>query len=185
MTRSLLVPAVVALALATTGLTAGAASADVVGTVTNTVVPGGALTVTGTAVSAGATGTPGAFGAAPTVSALSVSDLTGTSNGWRVVATYSAPATNALLGGATVQDVGGANVEVSTSYVSGAVATGDITRVTDQPLTSPLTVASTNAGKAGSGVTALTAAYKVRLPETSKIGEVFGGTVTYTVLSAR
>jgi hypothetical protein len=107
---------------------------------------------------------------------LTVSDTTGTTNGWAVTATYTDPALGTPLGAS--------NVAVSAAGVTGSVPGSALSLALDQPLTSPVTVASTGLAT-GAGVTAMTASYKVKVPATAVVGNVFGGTVTYTVASVR
>lgn len=167
-----------ALALSVTG--AGAASAaDGTGSVTDSLagtVVSGLLTVAGTGASVALSGTPGAWTDAVGATVITVSDLTGTDAGWSVTATYAAPAVGA--------GIGGENVKVSATSVTGDLTSTAINPATDAALSTPVTVASTGAA-AGTGVTAFIAKYKVRLPATASVGDVFGGTVTYTVASVR
>lgn len=111
---------------------------------------------------------------------------TGTANGRAVTATYTDPAAAVLAAG--TKALGGANVEVSAANVVpdalGGVLSSNVATVTDQPLTTPVTVASTTTNS-GSGVTAMTGSYKIRIPQTAVTSAVYGGTVTYTVASVR
>jgi hypothetical protein len=181
-TRTRLVAAGVSgVALACTPLAAFAGSGT--GTVTTTVAAtatSGALTVAGAGAAVAVSQAPGTFGTTLGATVLTVSDLTGTTNGWEVTATYSDPVTGTGLGGA--------NVEVTSSNVVpdalGGVLANKVTLVTDQPLTTPVTVLTTGLNS-GAGVTAATTALKVRVPQTAQTGQVFGGTVTYTVASVR
>ncbi|HMC70868.1 MAG TPA: hypothetical protein VKJ07_17045 [Mycobacteriales bacterium] len=181
-TRSRLVVAGVAgVTLACTPLAAFAGSGT--GTVTTTVTAtatSGALTIAGTGVAVSVSTAPGTFSSSIGATVLSVSDLTGTTNGWAVTATYSDPAVGAGLGAD--------NVEVSTSNVVpnalGGVLASNVTTVTDQLLSTPVTVLTTGSNS-GAGVTAATAAVKVRVPQTAQTGSVYGGVVTYTVASVR
>jgi hypothetical protein len=182
-TRSRLVAAGVSgLALACTPLAAfGATSGtgSVTTTVTATTVPG-ALTIAGTGVAVGVNQAPGTFGGTLGATALTVTDTTGTTNGWAVTATYSDPVAGTGLGAA--------NVAVSTSNVVpnvlGGVLASNVTTVTDQVLSTPVTVLTTGLNS-GAGITAATASVKVRIPQTAQVGDVFGGVVTYTVASVR
>jgi hypothetical protein len=172
--------ALVATTLAVVLSGAGAASASSgTGTVADnlvaTVVPG-VLTLAGVGASVALAPTPGVWSASTGATVLTVSDTTGTTNGWAVTATYSDPLTGTALGAA--------NVAVSAAGVTGTVPGSALSLATDQPLTSPVTVASTGAAT-GAGVTAMTASYKVKVPATAVVGNVFGGTVTYTVASVR
>ena len=154
------------------------------GTVTTvvaaTTIPG-ALTLTGTGVSVTPSQAPGAFGSSIGATALTVTDLTGTTNGWAVTATYADP--SAALQAAGQKPLGAANVEVSSSGISGDAAAA-VQPVTDAPLSTPVTVLTT-ATSSGAGVTVGTTSLKVRIPTTAQVGEVYGGTVTYTVASVR
>lgn len=181
-TRTRLVAAgVTGVALACTPLAAFAGSGT--GTVTTTVTAtatSGALTVAGTGVAVSVSTAPGSFSNSIGATVLSISDLTGTTNGWAVTATYSDPAVGTGLGAS--------NVEVSTSNVVpdqlGGVLATNVTTVTDQLLSTPVTVLTTGANS-GAGVTAATATVKVRVPQTAQTGSVYGGVVTYTVASVR
>ncbi|MCU1693565.1 MAG: hypothetical protein JWM64_2656 [Frankiales bacterium] len=160
-------------ALAATG------TGSAVTVVTGTTIAG-TLSIAGVGAAASLSGAPGSFTSAAGVTALTVSDLTGSTNGWAVTATYSP------VSGTT--DVGGANVHVSTGGVVpnalGGVLASAVATVTDSALDTPVTVATTGTA-GGSGITAMTASYKVRLPVTAQVGNVFGGQVTYTVASVR
>ncbi len=143
------------------------------------IVPG-VLSISGTGVDVAVSGAPGSLTSSVGGTTLVVTDTTGTTNGWAVTATWS--------GIAGTKDVGGANVLASVSAVvpdlAGGVLSSAVTRVTNAPLTSPVTVATTGTN-GGSGITTMTASYKVRLPVTAQVGNVFGGRVTYTVASVR
>lgn len=168
-----------ALALSLTGASA-ASAADGTGSVTDTVsatAVSGLLTIAGTGANVSLSGTPGTWTDAVGATVITVSDLTGGDAGWAVTATYSAPA-------AGTAGLGGTNVRVSATNVTGDLTSTVISPVTDAALTSPVTVASTGAA-AGTGVTAFTAKYKVLLPATAQVGDVFGGQVTYTVATVR
>lgn len=161
-------------------------SGSVVATLAATALPG-ALTIAGAGVSVTPSQTPGLFSTAGLgATAMTVSDLTGTANGWAVTATYTDPAAAVLAAG--TKALGGANVKVSAANVVpdalGGVLSSNVATVTDQPLWTPVTVASTTTNS-GSGVTAMTGSYKIRIPQTAVTSEVYGGTVTYTVASVR
>lgn len=162
------------------GATAGPAAADLTPTVLlGTVVPG-VLSISGTGLNVSVSGAPGSLTPAAGVTALVVTDTTGTSNGWAVTATWSA------IPGA--KDVGGANVLATVGGVApdltGGVLASAVTTVTDAALATPVTVATTGV-HAGSGITTMTASYKLRLPVTAQAGDVYSGRVTYTVASVR
>jgi hypothetical protein len=140
-------------------------------------VAAGTLTLAGTGVNVALSPSPGVWSSSAGATVLTVSDTTGTTNGWAVTATYGAPA-------AGVTPLGAANVKVSAGSPTGAILGSALTMATDQPLTSPVTVASTGAGT-GAGVTAVTSSYKVLVPATATLGAVYGATVTYTVASVR
>lgn len=159
---------------------AGAASAEVVTTVAGTTIGGGTLTIAGTGAAVALSGTPGSLTSTIGATALTVSDLRGSSDGWAVTATYSNPDAGLAIGGANVL-VSAGNV---TPNVLGGLSAGAVTTVTDQALGTPVTVATTGTGT-GSGITAVTASLKVRIPVTAQVGQVFGGKVTYTVASVR
>ena len=181
-TRSRLVVAgVTGVTLACTPLAAfaGSGSGSVTTTVTATAATG-ALTIAGTGVSASVSTAPGTFSSSIGATALTMSDTTGTTNGWAVTATYSDPAVGTGLGAA--------NVAVSTSNVVpdalGGVLATNVTTVTDQVLTTPVTVLTTGSNS-GAGVTTATASVKVRVPQTAQLGATYGGVVTYTIASVR
>src|SRR5581483_7144782 len=108
---------------------AGSGSGNVTTTVTATATSG-ALTVAGTGVAVAVSTAPGSFSNSIGATVLSVSDLTGTTNGWAVTATYSDPPVGTGLGAA--------NVKVSTANVVpdqlGGVLASNVTTVTDQVL---------------------------------------------------
>ena len=169
----------VALACTPLAAFAGSGTGNVTTTVTATATSG-ALTIAGTGVAVSVSTAPGTWSSSIGATALTMSDLTGTTNGWAVTATYSDPAVGTGLG----PD----NVEVSTSNVVpnglGGVLASNVTTVTDQPLSTPVTVLTTGANS-GAGVTAATASVKVRVPQTAQTGSVYGGVVTYTIASVR
>lgn len=175
--------AVLAAALALTLAGAGAASAaEGTGTVTDTLVATtatGLLTIAGTGVQVNASPTPGKLSSAVGATAITVSDLTGGTAGWSVTATYADPADTTVT-----KPLGGANVFVSASNVTGDLTGLNLSPASDKPLSAPVTVASTGAA-AGTGITAFTASYKVMVPATARTGDVYGGTVTYTVATVR
>lgn len=147
----------------------------------------GPLTIAGAGLTVGTslTQTPGSFSSAPiSGGGFVVSDLRLSTAGWYVTASYSAPPS--LLG---ALDLGGSNLKVSTSNVvpdavQGGVSPSNVTLASSVDLSSPVTVATT-AGNGGSGVTAVSTAYKVRIPATATSTGVYAGTVTYTVASVR
>ena len=177
MKRSLTLTAAV---LALGAATATAASADVTSEVTGTTLAGGTLTIAGTGVSLALSGTPGSIVNGVSATALSVSDLRGTTAGWQVTATYAAPTVGI--------SIGGGNVLVSAGNVVadplGGVDASKVAVATDEPLTGAVTVASTTVND-GSGLTTMTSGLKVRIPVTAKVGDVYGGKVVYTVSSVR
>lgn len=181
-------PALVLTAAAVAAITVGASPAlagtdgtgSVVTTVVSTVTPG-ALVISGAGVSVPSFGqVPGEFGATFGATAMSVSDLTASGNGWSVVATYSDPLAGTALGGSNVK-VSGGNVVPD---ALGGVAASNVATQTDQPLSTPVTVATTGTNS-GAGVTALQASLKVRIPATAAAATVYGARVTYTVSSVR
>jgi hypothetical protein len=177
MRRTTLVAATLALVVGGAGAaTASNGTGSVADTLVATVI-GGPLTIAGVGANVALAPTPGAWTASTGATVLTVSDLTGTSNGWAVTATYSDPA-------AGVTPLGAANVKVTAGSVTGAILGSNLSLAADAPLTSPVTIANTGSA-AGTGVTAMTASYKVMVPATAAVGDVFGGTVTYTVASMR
>lgn len=173
--------AAAAVALSFTGASA-ASAAEGTGSVSDTLtgtVTAGLLTIAGTGVNVAATSKPGEFGSAVGATVVTVTDLTGGTAGWSVTATYAAPADTTVT-----KDLGGANVLVSATGVTSDLGGLDLKPAVDQPLSAPVTVATTGAA-AGTGVTAFTAKYKVKLPATAKLTETYGGTVTYTVATFR
>jgi hypothetical protein len=170
-----------ALTLSLTGASA-ASAADGTGSVADSLVATtaeGLLTIAGTGVQVNASPTPGTLSSAVGATVVTVSDLTGGTAGWSVTATYADPADTTLT-----KPLGGGNVYVSALNVTGDLADLDLKPAKDQPLSSPVKVASTGEA-AGTGVTAFTASYRVMVPATAKTGEVYGGTVTYTVATVR
>ena len=168
-----------ALALSLTGASA-ASAADGIGSVTDTVVGTvvpGLLTIAGTGANVALSGKPGTWTDAVGATVVTVSDLTGGDAGWAVTATYAAPATG--------NSIGGDNVKVSATGVTSDLTGVDLSPAVDAVLTSPVVVAKTPGTTAGTGVTAFTAKYKVKLPATAAIGDVYSGTVTYTVATLR
>lgn len=159
---------------------AAAGTGSVTTTVVGTTVGGGTLSLTGTGVALVPNGTPGEFVSGAGLTALTVQDLTGTTNGWSVTATYAAPDAGTSIGGENILVSAGGVVP----NALGGVLSSAVTTQTDQPLTGPVNVATTGTN-AGSGITALTSSLKVRLPVTAKVGDVFGGKVVYTVASVR
>jgi hypothetical protein len=179
MRRTAVLAAAAVLTLTGTG---AASAADGTGAVADTLVATtatGLLTIAGTGVQVNASPTPGTLSSAVGATVITVSDLTGGTGGWSVTATYKDPVDTT-----TTKPLGGANVFVSASGVTGDLAGVNLSPATDKPLSAPVTVASTGAA-AGTGVTAFTASYKVTVPSTAKTGEVYGGTVTYTVATVR
>ncbi len=147
----------------------------------------GPLSIAGAGLTVGTslTQAPGAFGSAITGGVLAVSDLRASTAGWYVTAAYSAPPV-ALVGATSL---GGANVQLTTSNVvpdavQGGVLASNVSLVTDQSLGTPVTVATTGLN-AGSGLTSISTAYKVRIPANVSTLGVYAGTVTYTVSSVR
>ena len=176
MRRTPVIAAALALSLAGAGT---ASAADGTGSVSDTLAAtttAGLLTIAGTGANVALSGAPGSWTDAAGATVVTVSDLTGGTAGWAVTATYTAPTVGT--------SIGGANVKVSATDVTGDLTSTAISPVTDAALGSPVKVASTGEA-AGSGVTAFTAKYKVKLPATAKVGDVFGGTVTYTVATVR
>src|SRR4051794_8612050 len=176
MRRTALLAATLAVVIGGAGAaSAGAGTGSVIDTLVATVAPG-TLVIAGTGANVGLAPTPGAWSSAAGATVLTVTDATGSSNGWSVTATYSDPAAGTALGAS--------NVRVTAFGVTGAIAGSALSLATDAPLTSPVTIASTGAGT-GLGVTAMTASYKVLVPVTAAVGSVYGATVTYTVASVR
>lgn len=175
--------------MATAGAAAAAPGTPGIGTavdVVGAVAVAGPLTIAGAGLTVGTSVNqqPGTFGSALTGGVLAVSDLRASNAGWYVTATYSAPP--ALL---SAVDLGGSNVKVTTSNVVpdatlGGVLASNVTLASDQDLSSAVTVATTGAN-AGSGLTAISTGYKVRIPATASATGVYAGTVTYTVASVR
>lgn len=170
-----------ALSLTVVGVSPASAASGT-GSVTDTLVATtatGLLTIAGTGVQVAASPTPGTLSSAVGATVLTVSDLTGGTAGWAVTATYADPASTTVT-----KPLGGGNVYVSASSVTGDLSGLDLKPAADKPLSSPVTVATTGTA-AGTGVTAFTASYKVMVPATAKTGDVYGGTVTYTVATVR
>ena len=177
MRRTTLVATTLALVVGGAG---AATAADGIGTVSDTLVAtvvAGPLTLAGVGANVALAPTPGAWTNSVGATVLTVSDLTGSTNGWAVTATYAAPA-------AGVTPLGAGNVKVTASNVTGAIAGSALSLASDAALTSPVTIASTGSA-GGIGVTALTSSYKVMVPASAAVGDVYGATVTYTVASVR
>ncbi|HVE99061.1 MAG TPA: hypothetical protein VNA12_07765 [Mycobacteriales bacterium] len=160
---------------------AAAGTGTVVDTLTATVTTGG-LTLAGAGANVALNAVPGSFTEAAGATVLTMTDTTGTSNGWRVTASYTAPSAG--------NDLGGANVKVTSfnavpdTALAPLLGTGGLNPVTDQALTSPVSVLSTEAAT-GLGVSTAQVKYKVKVPITATVGQVYGGTVTYTIASIR
>lgn len=179
-----------AVAVATAGAAAAAPGAGGTGTAIDVVAATaieGPLVISGAGLTVGTSLTqqPGSFGSAITGGVLSVADLRGSTLGWYVTATYSAPP--AALTGAV--SLGGANVKVTTSNVvpdavQGGVLASNVTLTPETDLANAVTVATTGSNS-GSGITAISTAYKVRIPASVSTLGVYAGTVTYTVSSVR
>jgi len=155
---------------------AAAGTGTVIDTLAATVVAG-PLTLAGVGANVALAPTPGNWTVATGATALTVSDLTGTTNGWAVTATYSDPAVG-------ITALGAANVKVSAGSVTGDILGSALTLASDAALSSPVTVATTGTGT-GTGVTLFTTSYSVKVPANATLGAVYGGTVTYTVASVR
>ena len=142
---------------------------------------GGALTLGGVGAAVNLSQIPGSWSNSLGATTLTMTDTTGTANGWAVTATYSDPLSPTL-------PLTGRNVEVSTGSVTpdvlGGVSAASVTTVTDAGLSSPVTVLSTGSNS-GSGVTTAVASLKVRIPQTAQLGQVYGCVVTYTIASVR
>ena len=164
-----------------------AGTGSVTDTLVATVLPGG-LTIAGAGASVAMNAVPGTFTTATGATLLTVSDTTGSSNGWTVTATYAAPNAAALLAGTI--DLGGENVKVTTSdvvpdsFLTALLPASGLSPVTDAVLSSPVAVLTTGTST-GLGVSTAKVGYKVKVPTTATAGAVYGGTVTYTVASVR
>lgn len=165
--------------------TANAAATPGTGSVTDTLVAtvlAGGLTIAGAGANVAANAVPGVFTSTVGTTVLTVTDTTGSGNGWTVTATYAAPTAG--------NDLGGANVKVTTSNVvpdtalTPLLGTGGLNPVADQLLTSPVAVLTTGTAT-GLGISTAQVGYKVKVPVTATAGDVYGGTVTYTVASVR
>ncbi|HVE99062.1 MAG TPA: hypothetical protein VNA12_07770 [Mycobacteriales bacterium] len=160
---------------------AAAGTGTVVDTLTATVTTGG-LTLAGAGANVSLNAVPGSFTDATGATVLTMTDTTGSANGWTVTAAYSAPSAG--------NDLGGANVKVSSfnavpdTALTPLLGTGGLNPVTDQALTSPVAVLTTGAAT-GLGVSTAQVKYKVKVPITAQVGQVYGGTVTYTIASVR
>ena len=181
MRRSLALVTVAALAATVAGGTA--ASAQVAVPVVTTVLPG-LLTLAGAGAAVSVAAAPGDISESVGATVLTVSDLRGSTAGWAVTATYSNPTPAALAASPVNKALGASNVLVSSSSPTGALGSANLSLVTDQALTIPVTVATTGLA-GGAGVTALTTSFKTRVPETAQTVDVYLGTVTYTVASVR
>ena len=172
-------------ALAVAPTTAHAQATPGTGSVTDTLVAtvlAGGLTIAGAGANVAANAIPGVFTQTVGTTLLTVTDTTGSGNGWTVTATYAAPTVG--------NDLGGANVKVTSSNavpdtaLAPLLGTGGLNPVADQLLTSPVAVLTTGAAT-GLGISTAQVGYKVKVPVTATAGAVYGGTVTYTVASVR
>lgn len=168
-------PVVIAAAVALSMTGASVATADVTDTVTATTVTG-LLTLAGTGANVAVNASPGTYSAPIGATLLTVSDLTGTTNGWTVTATYSAPAAGLALGGD--------NMLVSAKNLTTEITGVDLKPAVDVSLATPVKMATTGLS-GGTGVTEFVGSYKVRVPSTALLTEVYGATVTYTIAANR
>jgi hypothetical protein len=158
-------------------LIAVAGACVVVGAMPTAAYAVGALTLTGTGGSVSLNSAPGVWSGSIGATSLTMTDTTLTTAGWAVTATYADPVL-------PTKPLKGANVEMSTGAVAGAVPAANVSTVTDAPLSSPVTVLSTGANT-GAGVTTAVATLKVRIPQTAQTGQVYGCVVTFTIASVR
>lgn len=173
-TRRRLVPAVATVALVVVPV--ASAQADATATLTATATAG-TLTVTGAGVATGDV-SPGVWSSLSGATVMTVSDLRGSTAGWHVTAQYSAPVAGLALGGA--------NIKVSTGNPTGD-ALSNLRTYSGVTLGSAATVLSTyGAGStplSGAGISTADASFQVLTPTTAQLGDVYGGTVTFTVIS--
>lgn len=152
------------------------AQADASSVLTATAVAG-TLTVTGAGTATGNV-TPGLWSALTGATLLTVADLRGTTAGWHVTAQYQAPTVGLALGGA--------NIKVSTGNPTGD-ALSNLAVVSGVTLATPATVLSTygtgTTALSGAGVSTADASFEVLTPSTAQLGDVYGGTVVFTVTS--
>lgn len=173
--------AVCALGAAPQAAFAAAGTGTVVDTLTATVTTGG-LTLAGAGAAVAANAVPGTFTAATGATVLTMTDTTGTTNGWVVTAAYTNPTVGLALGGANVK-VTSSNAVPDTALTP-LLGTGGLNPVSEQALTTPVAVLST-ATATGAGISTAQVGYRMRVPTTAAVGEVYGGTVTYTIASVR
>ncbi len=175
--------ALAALAATPQAAFAAAGTGSVTDVLVASVLPGG-LTIAGAGVNVALSSTPGAFSDAAGTTLLTMTDTTGTSNGWVVTAAYSVPTAVGAI------DLGGENVKVTTSSVIPdallvpQLSPSGLSPVTDAVLTSPVAVLTTGTAT-GAGISTARVGYKVKVPSNAQIGEVYGGKVTYTIASVR
>lgn len=153
------------------------AQADATAVLTATAVAG-TLTVTGAGTATGNV-TPGVWSSLSGATVMTVADLRGTTAGWHVTAQYSPPVSGLALGGA--------NIKVTTSSPTGD-ALANLRTYSGVTLDSAATVLSTYGATgstplSGAGISAADASFQVLTPSTAQLGDVYGGTVTFTVTS--
>ncbi|MDQ1688257.1 MAG: hypothetical protein QOK42_1232 [Frankiaceae bacterium] len=172
-TRRIVAAALVAGAVAT--VPAANAYADATAVLTATTI-GGTLTLAGAGAAVSGNATPGGWSALTGATVLTVADLRGSSAGWHVTAQFSAPAAGLSLGGA--------NVRVTSSNPAGD-ALSNIKTYSQVTLGSPATVLSSygsgSTPLSGAGISTASAGYDVQLPTTAQLGDVYGGSVVFTV----
>jgi hypothetical protein len=185
---------VAAAAFLAVALTGGAAYADPVDTVTDTVTATalpGLVTMVGAGVTAAVSPT---IGSASTFSSsiFTVTDATGANNGWYVNAKYEPLGKDALTALSTAtpaipaENLGGNNLAVKATPVAGNADTGvpddDADWSPSTRLTDPAGVRLVNTKQDGRGVTKFTASYTVILPaKSTNKATLYAGTVVYTV----
>lgn len=152
------------------------AHADATAVLTGTAVAG-TLTISGAGTATGNV-TPGVWSALSGATVLTVADLRGTTAGWHVTAQYQAPAVNAGIA------LGGANIRVSTGNPAGD-ALSNVRTFSGVTLASPATVlnsyGSGSTPLSGAGISTADASFEVKTPSTAQLGDVYAGTVVFTV----
>ena len=173
-TRRRLAAAVATAALV--AVPAVSAQADATSVLTATPIAG-TLTLTGAGTATGNV-TPGVWSALSGVTLLTVADLRGTTAGWHVTAQYQAPAVNAGTA------LGGANIRVTTGNPAGD-ALSNVHTFSAVTLSTPATVlnsyGSGNTPLSGAGISTADASFEVKTPSTAQLGDVYAGTVVFTV----
>lgn len=166
--------AIVAALLGVAALPISSAHADATAALTATAI-GGTLTVAGAGTATGNV-TPGVWTSLTGATLMTVADLRGSTAGWHVTAQYQAPVAGIALGGA--------NIRVTTGNAAGD-ALSNVHTFSGVTLGSAATVLNSYGAGAtplsGAGISTADASFEVKAPSTAQTGEVYAGTVVFTV----